>query len=261
MSRTADFRKLMMSGKPLAGTFLKTPHYIMVEVLARSGLDFLCLDAEHAPFDRNTLDQCLAVAQALDFPILVRVADSSPREILQALDYGAVGIVAPHVDSAKKAAAVAKSAHYGLDGRGYAGSTRWAGYATQKMPDLLERSKRETIVIAQIEDPQGVDEVEEIAATRGVDGIFIGPADLSVGYGKTDQTSPELHAAMLKVGRAAKKNSKPYMSFVPDAMKAAEWNEAYGLSMFFVASEHNWMRKGATHEAQGIHNIKSENTS
>ena len=148
MSRNANFRKLMMSGKSLAGTFLKTPHYVMVEVLAQSGLDFLCLDAEHAPFDRSTLDQCMAVARALDFPILVRVADSSPREILQALDYGAVGIVAPHVDSAQKAAAVAKSARYGLDGRGYAGSTRWAGYATQKMPDLLKKSKQETIIIA-----------------------------------------------------------------------------------------------------------------
>lgn len=256
MSRNANFRNLMMSGKPLAGTFLKTPHYVLVEVLAQSGLDFLCLDAEHAPFDRNTLDQCLAIAHALDFPILVRVADSSPREILQALDYGAVGIVAPHVDSARKAATVAKSARYGLDGRGYAGSTRWAGYATQKMPDLLQRSKKDTIVIAQIEDPQGVEEAEEIAATSGIDGIFIGPADLSVGYGKTDQTSPELHSAMLKVGRAAKENSKAYMSFVPDAQKASEWHKTYGLSVFFVASEHNWMRKGAAHEAQGIHNIR-----
>jgi len=255
MSRNANFRELMMSGKPLAGTFLKTPHYVMIEVLAQSDLDFLCLDAEHAPFDRSTLDQCLAVACALDFPILVRVADSSPREILQALDYGAVGIVAPHVDSAQKAAAVAKSARYGLDGRGYAGSTRWAGYATQKMADLLKKSKQETIIIAQIEDPKGVEEAEKIAATPGIDGIFIGPADLSVGYGKTDQTSQELHAAMLRVGQAAKQNSKAYMSFVPDAQKASEWHKTYGLSMFFVASEHNWMRNGASKEAHGIHSI------
>jgi 2-keto-3-deoxy-L-rhamnonate aldolase RhmA len=61
----------------------------MVEVLARSGLDFLCLDAEHAPFDRARLDSCLAVARALDFPILVRVPSSLPQDILQALDAGA----------------------------------------------------------------------------------------------------------------------------------------------------------------------------
>ena len=58
----------------------------MIEVLAQSGLDFLCLDAEHAPFDRGAMDQCIAVATALDFPILIRVGDGSEREILQALD-------------------------------------------------------------------------------------------------------------------------------------------------------------------------------
>ena len=85
----------MLSGDLLAGTFVKTPHHVLIEVLAQSELDFLCLDAEHAPFDRSSLDACLAVAVALDFPILIRVGDNSPREILQALDYGTVGIVVP----------------------------------------------------------------------------------------------------------------------------------------------------------------------
>lgn len=255
MTTTATFREKMLSGAPLAGTFLKTPSYVLVEVLAQSGLDFLCLDAEHAPFDRASIDACMAVAKALDFPMLVRVADGSPREILQALDYGAAGIVVPHVDSAEKAAAVAKSARYGHGGRGYAGSSRWAGYATQTMPDLLARSQRETIVIAQIEEPEGVEAVEAIAAVEGVDGIFIGPADLSVGYGKQDQTSPELFAAIARCGDAAKAQGKAYMTFVPDAAKAAEWQK-YGLSMFFIASEHNWMRAGAKAAADGVHALQ-----
>lgn len=249
---TANFRKKMLSGAPLAGTFLKTPSYVLIEVLAQSGLDFLCLDAEHAPFDRAAMDACMAVARALDFPILVRVADGSPSEILQALDYGAAGIVVPHVDSAAKAAEVAKSARYGHGGRGYAGSSRWAGYATQAMPDLLKRSQDETIVIAQIEEPEGVEAVEDIAATEGVDGIFIGPADLSVGYGYDHQTSDEMFAAFERCGKAAKANGKTYMTFVPNAAKAAEWQK-YGLSMFFIASEHSWMRAGAAADAKGVH--------
>ncbi len=179
----------MLSGDLLAGTFVKTPHHVLIEVLAQSELDFLCLDAEHAPFDRSSLDSCVAVSKALDFPILIRVGDNSPREILQALDYGAVGIVAPHIDTAEKAKDLARAARFGLNGRGYAGSSRWAGYATQKMSDLLTKSKEETVVIAQIEEPRGVEEAESIAAVNGIDGVFIGPADLSVGYGKTDQNS------------------------------------------------------------------------
>ena len=255
MSRTSSFRTRMLSGDLLAGSFLKTPHYIMIEVLAQSELDFLCLDAEHAPFDRSSLDACLAVATALDFPILIRVGDNSHREILQALDYGAVGVVVPHIDTAEKAKDLARAARFGLNGRGYAGSSRWAGYATQKMLDLLEKSKEETVVIAQIEDPRGVKEAEVIAAVDGIDGVFIGPADLSVGFGKTDQNSQELKDSLQHVSSAAYNNQKAAMSFVPNAQKAQEWHEAYGLTMFFIASEHNWLRNGANQEAKVIHEI------
>ena len=73
----AGFKQRMLSGKVLAGTFVKTPAIEVIEVLAHSGLDFLCLDAEHAPFDRARLDACLAVARALDLPTLVRVPSGS----------------------------------------------------------------------------------------------------------------------------------------------------------------------------------------
>ena len=86
--------------------------------------------------------------------------------------------------------------------------------------------------------------------------MFIGPADLSVGYGKTDQNSQKLKEAFFKVAKVAKENQKTCMSFVPDATKAKEWHAAYGLTMFFIASEHSWMRNGANFAASGIHKIK-----
>ncbi len=170
----AGFRQRLLSRVPLAGTFLKTPAYQMIEVLSQSELDFVCLDAEHAPFDRGAIDACCAMGRALDFPVLVRVGDSSAREILQALDCGAVGIVVPHVDSAAKAADVARSARFGRGGRGYAGSTRWAGFASQSMPDLLKKSQEETVVMVQIEELDGVADCEAIAATNGIDAVFLG---------------------------------------------------------------------------------------
>ena len=245
----------MLSGDLLAGTFLKTPHHVMIEVLAQSELDFLCLDAEHAPFDRSSLDACVAVANSMDFPVLIRVGDNSRREILQALDYGAVGIVAPHIDTVEKANDLARAARFGLNGRGYAGSSRWAGYATQKMSDLLQKSKEETVVIAQIEEPRGVREAGSIAAVDGIDGVFVGPADLSVGYGKTHQNSQELKDALKHVSNVAHNNHKAAMSFVPDAQKAKDWHESYGLTVFFIASEHSWLRNGANQEAKGVHDI------
>lgn len=255
----ATFRDRMLAGELLAGTFVKTPAHEMVEVLARSGLDFLCLDAEHAPFDRGRMDACLAVARAMDFPVLVRVGSASAENILQALDAGATGVVCPHVTSAARAAEIARWARFGHGGRGYAGSTRWAGFATRAMGDVLAEAK-DTVVIAQIEEPEGVAEAEGIAATEGIDGVFIGPADLSVAYGKTDQSSPELRAAIEAVGQAAKAAGKAYMSFVPDAAKAAEWR-GFGMTMFFIASEHAWMLAGAREAARGIHALSAETSS
>ncbi len=135
----ADLRSRMAAGEMLAGTFLKTASIDIIEVMAKSGLDFVCLDAEHAPFDRARLDACLAVARALDFPVLVRVPSALPQDILQVLDAGAVGIVVPHVMDGDAAAAIAKASRFGPGGRGYAGSTRWAGYTTRSMPELLEK--------------------------------------------------------------------------------------------------------------------------
>ncbi|MEN8657690.1 aldolase/citrate lyase family protein [Marivita sp.] len=250
----ASFRQRLLSRVPLAGTFLKTPALQLIEVLSQSDLDFVCLDAEHAPFDRSAIDACCAMGRALDFPVLVRVGDGSAREILQALDCGAVGIVVPHVYSATKAAEVARAARFGRGGRGFAGSTRWAGYATQSMSDLMARSKAETVVMAQIEEPEGVDICEAIAATDGIDALFVGPADLSVAYGHDNQTSDDLVHALERVGRAADATGKAYVSWVANAQKAQEWAQ-YGMSCFFISSEHAWMRSAATAEARGVHNI------
>lgn len=250
----STFRSRMLSGENLAGTFMKTPSHDVLEVLALSGLDFVCLDAEHAAFDRRALDACIAVARALDFPVLVRVASGTPEAILQALDMGAVGVVVPHVDSVAKAKAVARSARFGLGGRGYAGSTRWAGYATRTMPELLAKSREETVVIAQIEEPAGADAAHEIAALDGIDGLFLGPADLSVSYGHEGQDNADLTKALKICGEATKANGKAYVSWVGSIEQAKE-RAASGLTVFFVGSEHAWMLNGAKAAARGIHEM------
>lgn len=254
--RIATFREKLRSGAMLAGTFVKTPNVAVVEVLAQSDLDFTCLDAEHSPFDRSGLDGTLAVARALDFPVLVRVGDGSPREILQAMDAGAVGVVVPHVTDVEKARAVAASAHFGHGGRGFAGSTRWAGYATRPMSDVLAQDNQ-TVVLAQIEEPEGVEACEAIAAVEGVDGLFVGPADLSVSYGHQSLDNPDLPAAMHRVGAAARAAGKGFVSFTATEQIAQDWARDFGVHVFFVGSEQGWIRNGANAVARGVHAAKS----
>lgn len=251
----ATFRTTVATGRPLAGTFMKTPSVDILEVLILSGLDFVCIDGEHAPFDRQTLNACLALSRAADFPVLIRVPSGSAENIGAALDLGAVGIVVPHVTDRQVAEQVAKASRYGHGGRGYAGSTRWGTYATRSMPDLLAQSRDETIVIAQIEDPEAVEACEAIAATPGIDALFLGPADLTVAYGQTDQDCPELHAAMERVGQAAKAHGKAYMTFVANSDRAKALRK-YGFGAVFIGSEQAWILQGARAQIAGIREIE-----
>ncbi|MCC7320405.1 MAG: aldolase [Rubellimicrobium sp.] len=241
--RTAAFRARLARGDKVIGTFVKIPEISVIEVLAQAGLDFICLDAEHAAFDRGRLDACLAMARALDLPALVRIGGPNAPTILQALDSGAVGVVVPHVNSAETAAGIVAAAHFGAGGRGFAASTRWAGFASRPMSEVLDRDA-ETVVVAQIEDPEGLESVEAIAAVPGIDALFAGPADLSVGFGQRSLGSPQMLEALERIGAACRAHGKTYASWVPDIDRARDW-ASYGISLFLVGSDHGFLRAGA----------------
>jgi len=246
-----NLKSRMLDGDVLSGTFMKTPAFQLIEILAMSGMDFIALDAEHSPFDRGTVDACLGMARALNFPALVRIPDGSPAQILTMLDSGATGVIVPHVNTAEKAREVAQAARFGHGGRGFAGSTRWAGYATRPMPEVLKQSETETMVLAQIEEPEAVDDIDEIAAVDGIDGLFVGPADLAVCYGLTDAAAPEVRLAIKRVGEAAKKHGKCLVTFAPNISWVPDL-KALGVTMFFIGSEHAFMLDGAKAMANGV---------
>ena len=237
------FSQDVRGDKRLIGTFVKTPDPSVIEVLATTGLDFICLDAEHGPFDRARLDVCLAVARALGFPCLVRVPAARAEYILQALDMGAAGLVIPHVANGAQAADMGRLSRFGNGGRGYAGSTRGSDWGRGGMPAVLDRGG-EPVVLVQIEEPEGVENASAIAAADGIDGVFLGPADLTVGYGLTDLGSDELKAAYTRVGEAVAMAGKCYATFAPSAEDAPAL-EAHRVRMLFVASELTWMAAGA----------------
>lgn len=247
----ATLKSRMLAGDMLSGTFLKTPAFQLIEIFAMSGMDFIALDAEHAPFDRGTADACLGMARAVNLPALVRIPDGSPAQILTMLDSGATGLIVPHVNTVEKAKDVAQAARFGHGGRGFAGSSRWAGYATRKMPDILQQSEDETVILAQIEEPEAVDAIDEIAAVDGIDALFVGPADLAVCYGLTDPAAPKVRDAIKRVGEAARTHGKCLVTFAPDTSWVPDL-KALGVSMFFIASEHAFMLQGAKAVADDI---------
>lgn len=238
-NRTETFRKRLIDGDPLIGTFIKTPSPVVSEVLGLSDLDVVAIDSEHAPFGRVELDLCIAAFRAADMPCLVRVADDSPTAIRNALDCGATGIVVPHVTSAEQAVAVVKAAHFGEGGRGYAGSPRAAGYGTKAMADHISESARQTVVILQIEDIAALNHVAQIAAVDGVDGLFVGRADLAVAMQK-NVSDKDVIATIQDICAAGQSEGTPVGMFTPQLDEIPDWREA-GASLFLLSSDQSML--------------------
>ena len=238
------FRSKLLAGEPLVGTWVKTPSYIVCDVLARTGLDTVCLDAEHAPFDRLALDASIHTLEAGDMPALVRTPSAAAEHILNALDCGTTGVVVPHVATEAKAKAVAKAARFGAGGRGYAGSTRAAGYTTKPMADNLRASQEETCVIAQIEDLEALDEIEEIAAVDGIDCLFVGRIDLTVAMGASSPSDNQVIEAVELVCEVGKKHNRRVGMFLSDPSEIPGWLDK-GANLFLLGSDHGFMLAGA----------------
>ena len=246
------FRERLLAGDLLAGTWVKTPHPHVVEVLALSSLDVLVLDAEHAPFDRGSLDQCIMAARAGGKPVLVRPASAAPEQILNALDCGADGVILPHIRTAQEAAEAVKACHYVSGGRGYAGSSRAAGYTTKGMAGHRAAAKA-VIVIAQIEDVEGVDNIDAIARVEGIDALFIGRADLTIAYSAETPDDAVVVAAVHRIVAAGKASGRTTGMFLGRVSDVPLWRDE-GASLFILGSDQEFLLQGATRLSEAIRN-------
>lgn len=260
MRNIDDFSQRFRNRELLVGTFVKTPDPVVFEVLARSLLDFVVLDAEHAPFDRRDINDCVLAATAGGLPVLVRVPNSDPVWIQQALDVAAQGVVVPHVRSPQEAASIVRSAHFGNNGRGYAGSTRAADYTRRSMASHIELSARSTVVVAQIEDAEAIPHAHAIASTDGLDGLFIGPVDLSISMGAPSPNAPEVLSAMRSVASASESAGKCSGIFISSADDLDRY-EGMNLRFLLVRSEQSFMMTAADLSCTEIrsHSSWSEN--
>jgi len=239
-----NFKQLLAEKKPLLGTFVKTPHHHNTEVLSKLGFDTLCLDAEHAPFDRGDLDRCILAAKANKQHVVVRIANDSHDSILNILDLGADGVVIPHIKSANQLEKVIKSCYFGHNGRGYAGSTRMAGYTTHSIQQNIEYNHSNTTIIAQIEDLDALDQLSEICQVDGLDCLFIGRMDLTVALGEVDPGAGVVIKAIQQIIDVAQQYNVSVGMFVANLDELPTWIEQQ-VSLFLLGSDHSFMLTGA----------------
>jgi len=238
------FRERFLGGEPLLGTFIKTPTGHATEILGDLGFDFVVIDEEHAPFDRVATDGALIAARAANTAGIVRVASPSPESLLAPLDCGASGVLVPHVFSAEKAGRVVAACRYRGGKRGFSNSPRAGGYGRLAVWDHVEAQDSAVTVIAMIEDPEALDEIEAIADTAGLDGFFIGRGDLTVALGATGAGDEKVRTATKRIAAAGKAAGKTVCAMTPGG-DDAKWLKELGVTAMIVASDQGFMRQAA----------------
>lgn len=239
-----SFREKFAAGERLLGSFVKNTDGRSVEILGLLGLDFVVIDEEHAPFDRNSIDLSLLAARAGNISGLVRVADSSDARILSALDCGATGVLVPHVASLEIARSVAAASRYRGGRRGFSNSPRAGFYGGAGMGDHIASSDRGVTVIAMIEDAEALDALNEIVSVDGIDGFFVGRGDLAVALNASGPNAPEISEAVERICAAARKVSKPVCVMVGGVGDIPPFLDK-GVTAFIVSSDQGLMKQAA----------------
>ncbi len=189
----ASLKSRARAGEKLLGVLVRMPTEELLEMAAVSGFDFVVIDCEHGPADIVDLRTHIALAQVHGVEVIVRIGSAEPALALRALDQGATGIIAPHVDDVATAEALVASVHYPpLGARGFATYSRAGRFGRVDPVAHRERFLADTLLFGMIESPAGVTAAADIFAVEGIDGTMIGTADLTASRRPDDPSVADL---------------------------------------------------------------------
>lgn len=226
------FKRALHAGNRQIGLWSSLSSNYSVEVIAGAGFDWILLDTEHSPNDLENLLTQLQAAAPYPTQAVVRVPWNDMVTIKRVLDIGAQSLLIPYVSTAQEAqSAVAYTRYPPAGARGVAGTTRATRFGRVK--DYARRAHEEICVLVQVETQQALDNIEAICALEGVDGVFIGPADLHASLGYPGEIAhaevkPLIDQAIGRIRRAGKAPG----ILTPNEADARRWIECGAL---FVA--------------------------
>ncbi|MGH8673528.1 MAG: HpcH/HpaI aldolase family protein [Burkholderiales bacterium] len=202
------FKRALAEGRQQIGLWSSLCSNYTVEVIAGAGYDWMLLDMEHSPNDLESLLAQLQAAAAYSTHPVVRVPWNDTVMIKRVLDIGAQSILIPYVSTVAEAKNAVAATRYPPAGvRGVAGTTRATRFG--RIPGYAKKAHEEICVLVQVETRQALDNLEAICAVEGIDGVFIGPADLHASLGHTGETAnpavlPLMEEAMRRIRKTAR---------------------------------------------------------
>ncbi|MCP4563880.1 MAG: 4-hydroxy-2-oxoheptanedioate aldolase [Bosea sp.] len=210
------FKRALREGRQQIGLWCSLPGSYAAEAVAGSGYDWLLFDTEHSPGDPLTVLAQLQAVAPYDVSAVVRPASNDTVLIKRFLDLGAQTLLIPYVQNADEARAAVAATHYPAEGvRGVSGLTRATRFG--RVAGYARKAAEELCLLVQVETGEALDRLEEIASVEGVDGVFIGPADLAASLGHVGEPGhPEVIAAVEDAIRRIRTIGKPAGILTPD---------------------------------------------
>lgn len=237
------FKHAIRAGRQQIGLWVSLASAYSAELVAGSGFDWLVLDGEHSPNDPTTIIEQLQAVAPYPVSAIVRPAWNDKVLIKRYLDVGAQSLLIPYVQNTAEAEAAVAAIRYPTRGvRGVAGTTRASRFG--RVADYARRAEEELCLLVQIETREGLDNLDAIARVDGIDGIFIGPADLAAGLGHLgEQQHPQVQAAIQDAIKRIRALGKPAGILATDeasTRRYIEWGTTFtavGLDAMVLARE------------------------
>jgi 4-hydroxy-2-oxoheptanedioate aldolase len=201
-------KKLWREGKPAVGGWLSIPHSVQAEVMAHTGLDWLCIDMQHGCIDYSDTVPMLTAISTTNVMPFVRVPWNEPAMIMKVLDAGAYGVIVPMVSNRAEAERAVGACRYPPNGIRSNGPNRVLLYAGN---DYQKYANDEVACIVMIETAEGIEKLDEIVSTPGVDAVYIGPTDLALALGLPpvmDNDEPKHVATVNRILESCRKHKK-----------------------------------------------------
>ncbi|MCJ7608059.1 aldolase/citrate lyase family protein [Candidatus Bathyarchaeota archaeon] len=211
-------KKSIREGRVLCGMSISTPAPSLLEIVGYSGFDFTYVDLEHSVIDLEFLTNMVVASELSGMGTLVRVSDNQGTPIRKALEIGADGVIVPHVNTREDAENAVQAARFPPRGkRGFGAMVRASHFnlPAKGMEEYAWHSNEGVIVVAQIEEREAVENIDEITDTEGIDALLLGPSDLSLSLGIPGQfQKPEMVASINRVMETAQRKRIPVMCTV-----------------------------------------------
>jgi 4-hydroxy-2-oxoheptanedioate aldolase len=206
------FRHILTSGDFAAGMFSFIPSEAIVDIVGYAGFHFLIFDTEHASYDVAVIERLVRASEAAGIATVVRISHPDPYLIARVLDTGVDGLMFARISSRREAEAIVNNSRLApLGSRGSCPGMRAGQYFLMPRDEYTRRSNDVAIVV-MIETKEGLDDVEGILSVDGIDGVAVGPVDLSYSLGVGSREAPEVAEAIARVTKLARARGKGVMA-------------------------------------------------